>query len=124
VRQSQTTGREDLSTTSATIVSAAATLHCPHGGRACAPSVHAAVCLDGLPVHTVSDAFVVTGCPHTVDGVPHPCTTVRWSPQPGGVRIDGVPVLLHTSAAQCFGAALVPQGPPVVDATRRGATCR
>ncbi|MFE9727836.1 hypothetical protein ACFYQ5_30795 [Streptomyces sp. NPDC005794] len=113
-----------MSTSSGTIVNAAATLTCPHGGRASAASAHAAVRLDGLPVHTASDAFVVTGCPHTVDGVPHPCTTVRWSPQRGGVLVDGVPVLLHTSAAQCFSAALVPQGPPVVDAARRGATCR
>lgn len=114
-----------MSTTSGTIVSAAATLHCPHGGRAAsAANAHAAVRLDGLPVHTASDAFVVTGCPHTIDGVPHPCTSVRWSPQPGGVRIDGVPVLLHTSAAQCFGAAHVPQGPPVVGAALRGVTCR
>ncbi|MFD9499198.1 hypothetical protein [Streptomyces sp. NPDC060035] len=113
-----------MSTSSGTIVSAAATLHCPHGGRASATSTHTAVRLDGLPVHTASDTFVVTGCPHTVDGVPHPCTTVRWSPQPGGVLIDGAPVLLHTSAARCFSAALVQQGQPVVDAAQQGATCR
>ncbi|MEV0025876.1 hypothetical protein AB0H45_27335 [Streptomyces atroolivaceus] len=113
-----------MSTSSGTIVSAAATLHCPHGGRASAASAHAAVRMDGLPVHTASDSFLVTGCPHTVDGVPHPCTTVRWSPQPDGVRVDGVPVLLHTSAAQCFSATLVPQGPPLVTAARQGATCR
>ncbi|MFC9944571.1 hypothetical protein [Streptomyces pratensis] len=120
-----TTGRELLFTSSGTIVSAAAALHCPHGGRAtAAASGHAAVRLDGLPVHTVSDAFVVTGCPHTVGGVPHPCSTVRWSPGKDGVRVDGVPVLLHTSTAQCFSAALVPQGPPVVNADLRGVTCR
>ncbi|MEU5716802.1 hypothetical protein AB0G71_13615 [Streptomyces sp. NPDC020403] len=114
-----------MSTSSGTIVSAAAALRCPHGGRASAANAHAAVRLDGLPVHTASDAFVVTGCPHTVGGVPHPCTTVRWSPLPGGgVRVDGVSVLLDTSAAQCLGAALVPQGPPVVVAALRGVTCR
>ncbi|MFD4032534.1 hypothetical protein ACFWVP_18925 [Streptomyces sp. NPDC058637] len=113
-----------MSISQGTIVNAAASLHCPHGGRASAASAHAAVRLDGLPVHTASDTFVVTGCPHTVDGVPHPCATVRWSPHADGVRVDGVPVLLHTTEAQCFGAALVPQGPPVVNAARRGATCR
>ncbi|WP_069169423.1 hypothetical protein [Streptomyces griseus] len=114
-----------MSTSSGTIVSAAAILRCPHGGRAAAAHAHAPVRLDGLPVHTASDAFVVTGCPHTVDGVPHPCTTVRWSPQPGcGVRVGGLPVLLDTSAAQCLGAALVPQGAPVVDAALKGVTCR
>lgn len=122
--QQQTTGREDLSSSPGIIVGAAAPLHCPHGGRASAASAYPAVRLDGWPVHTASDAFVVTGCPHTVDGVPHPCATVRWSPRADGVRVDGVPVLLHTSPAQCFSAALVPQGAPVVDAARRGATCR
>ncbi|MFD4690350.1 hypothetical protein [Streptomyces sp. NPDC058463] len=113
-----------MSTSSATIVSAAATLTCPHGGRASATTAHPAVRLDGQPVHTASDTFVVTGCPHTVDGAPHPCTTLRWSPQPGGVLIDGSPVLLHTSAAHCYSAAHVQHGPPVVHADRQGATCR
>ncbi|MEE1739347.1 hypothetical protein PUR49_22950 [Streptomyces sp. BE147] len=118
------TGRGLLSTRSGTIVSAAATLTCPHGGRASVTAARpAAVRLDGLPVHTAADVFAVHGCPHTVDGVPHPCTTVRWSPQPGGVLVDGMPVLLHTSAAQCFGAALVPQGAPSVAAAPRGVSC-
>ncbi|MCX4677166.1 hypothetical protein OG413_17985 [Streptomyces sp. NBC_01433] len=113
-----------MSTRSGTIVSAAATLTCPHGGRASATSGRpAAVRVDGLPVHTASDVFAVTGCPHLVDGVPHPCTTVRWTPQPGGVLVDGAAALLHTSAAQCFSAALVPQGPPVVATALRGVVC-
>ncbi|MEK8145434.1 hypothetical protein NKH18_40895 [Streptomyces sp. M10(2022)] len=69
-----------MSTSSGTIVSASAALHCPHGGRASATSTPLAVRLDGLPVHTASDTFVVTGCPHTVDGC-----RIRAAPS-GGAR--------------------------------------
>ncbi|MEU6082226.1 hypothetical protein [Streptomyces sp. NPDC047108] len=79
---------------------------------------------DGLPVHTGSDAFTVTGCPHTVDRVPRPCTTIRWSPAAGGVTVDGAPVLLHTTHAMCFSAGLVPQGRPLVTTAEQGVVCR
>ncbi|MGP3927104.1 hypothetical protein ACTWQC_29140 [Streptomyces sp. 8N616] len=106
-------------------MSGSATLHCPHGGRAFAASAPTAVSLDGLPVHTASDVFAVTGCTHTVDGVPRPCTTIRWSPHSDSMTVDGAPVLLDTTHAQCFGAGgLVPQGPPVVSVTQQGVVCR
>ncbi|MFH8930111.1 hypothetical protein ACH4D4_23950 [Streptomyces pristinaespiralis] len=110
---------------SGTCVSAASALHCPHGGRAFAAAAPSAVLVDGHPVRTASDVFAVTGCAHTVDGVPRPCVSVRFGPPPrGGVLVDGAAVLLDTTAGQCFDAALVPQGPPVVAAVRRGVTCR
>ncbi|MFI0732306.1 hypothetical protein ACH4S9_25410 [Streptomyces sp. NPDC021225] len=99
-------------------------IRCPHGGRARPASVPSSgVRLDGQPVPTADDVFMVAGCPHTVDGVPLPCTTVRWTPDRDAVLIDGVPVLLDTSTAQCFSAGLVPQGAPVVDAARQGVRC-
>jgi hypothetical protein len=110
--------------TSGNLVSAGAALHCPHGGRALVASAPCAVRVDGLPVRTTADVFAVTGCRHTVDGVPHPCATIRWSPPRGGVLIDGSPVVLDTTAAQCFSAALVPQGPPLVPSVRRGVVSR
>ncbi|QKW08711.1 hypothetical protein HUT18_22375 [Streptomyces sp. NA04227] len=104
------------------LVGAGAVISCPHGGRASAVSVPGsdAVLLDGVPVSTAGPAHTVVGCPHTVRGVPSPCTSVHWTPDEDVVRIDGVPVLLDTSAAQCFTAGLVPQGPPVVAPDRRG----
>ncbi|MGW3407133.1 hypothetical protein, partial [Streptomyces zhihengii] len=61
----------------------------------------------------------------SVNGTPEPCLSVRWSPRPDGVLVDGAPVLLGTSGAQCLGAALVPQGAVVVTAGRGGGVvCR
>jgi hypothetical protein len=59
-----------------------------------------------------------------VDGVPSPCVSVRWTAAGTGVTVDGAPVLLDTCAAQCLSAALVPQGPPVVQAAQRKVTVR
>lgn len=104
-----------LSGNSGNLVHGGALISCPHGGRAGAVSAATGgVRADGLPVPTGAATFTVSGCLHTVDGVPQPCTTIRFSPDPGGVLIDGAPVLLDTTPAQCLTAALVPQGPPVV----------
>jgi hypothetical protein len=103
-----------------------AVIGCPHGGRVTAvgpPAVGVRVA--GAAVATAAHQYVVTGCPHTVRGVPTPCVTVRWAAAEGvGVTVDGEPVLLDTSAAQCLTAAFVPQGPPVVQAAQRKVTVR
>ncbi|MET7617796.1 hypothetical protein [Streptomyces sp. NPDC005408] len=110
---------------SGNLVNGGSTISCPHGGRvvpASAPS--SGVRIDGRPVPTAADVFTVSGCRHTVERVPHPCTTVRWTPDRGGVLIDSKPVLLESTPALCFSAALVPQGPPVVTASARGVSSR
>ncbi|GAA1067836.1 hypothetical protein [Streptomyces asiaticus] len=114
-----------MSGNSGNLVSHTAVISCPHGGRVQAASGASSsdVRLDGQPVPTADDVFTVVACPHTVDRVPLPCTTVRWTPDRDTVLIDGVPVLLDTSSAQCFSAGLVPQGPPVVSAARQGVMC-
>ncbi|MFG1671163.1 hypothetical protein [Streptomyces sp. Y7] len=110
---------------SGSLLDADAVIGCPHGGRvAPATTTSGGVRLGGAAVATAAHSYVVTGCPHTVGGVPAPCVTVRWTADGGGVTVDGRPVLLDTSAAQCFSAALVPQGPPVVQAARRKVTVR
>ncbi|MDI3403656.1 hypothetical protein [Streptomyces cavernicola] len=109
---------------SGNLLSAGAVVSCPHGGRAAAATERAAVRIDGAPVATAAHPFTVTGCPHTVDGVPSPCVAVRWDAGSSGVTIDGAPVLLDTSAAQCFTAASVPQGPPVVHSAQREVSVR
>ncbi|WP_327224983.1 hypothetical protein OG229_14845 [Streptomyces platensis] len=105
------------------LVHGGAVISCPHGGRAVSTAAAGrGVRVDGVPVATVADLFTVSGCPHSVGGRPQPCTSVRWSSAGGGdeIRIDGVPVLLDTSAAMCFSAGLVPQGPPVVASVQQG----
>lgn len=103
-------------------------ISCPHGGRAVSTAAvgGAQVQVDGVPVVTAADQFMVSGCPHTVGGRPQPCTSIRWTAaaRSDDVTIDGVPVLLDTSAAMCFSAGLVPQGPPVVAPVHQGVSSR
>jgi hypothetical protein len=104
---------------------ASAFIGCPHGGRvAQATTPSGGPRIAGVAVATAAHTYVVTGCPHTVDGVPSPCVTVRWTAADTGVTVDGAPVLLDTFAGQCFSAALVPQGPPLVQAAQRKVTVR
>ncbi|WP_328869520.1 hypothetical protein OHT76_05040 [Streptomyces sp. NBC_00287] len=110
---------------SGSLLDAGAVIGCPHGGRASAATTPtAAVLIDGRAVATAAHTYAVTGCPHTVNGVPTPCVTVRFTADGSGVTVDGAPVLLDTSAAQCLSAAFVPQGPPVVQAAQRKVTVR
>ncbi|MGI5424120.1 hypothetical protein [Streptomyces sp. CA-179760] len=107
------------------LLDAGTVLGCPHGGRvtpATPPS--GGVRVAGAAVATAAHSYVVTGCPHTVDRLPSPCVTVRWTADGTGITVDGAPVLLDTSGAQCFSAAFVPQGPPVVQAAQRKVTVR
>ena len=86
------------------LLDADAVIGCPHGGRVTAAGTPSGgVRAGGAVIATAAHSHVVTGCPHTV---------------------DGAPVLLDTSAAQCFTAAFVPQGPPVVQAAQRKVTVR
>ena len=110
---------------SGSLLDASAVIGCPHGGRVTpATTPSGGLRIAGAAVATAAHAYVVTGCPHTVDRVPSPCLSVRWTADATGVTADGAPVLLDTSAAQCFSAALVPQGPPVVQAAQRKVTVR
>ncbi|MBC9728852.1 hypothetical protein [Streptomyces sp. TRM68367] len=112
-----------MSGTSGILLDADAVIGCPHGGRVAAATPPAGgLRIAGAAVATATHSWVVTGCPHTVDGVPVPCVTVRWTADGTGVTVAGAPVLLDTSAAQCFSAAHVPQGPPVIQATQRKVT--
>jgi hypothetical protein len=110
---------------SGSLLDAGAVIGCPHGGRVTAATTPSGgVRIGGAAVATARHAYVVVGCPHTLDGVPTPCVTVRWTADGSGITVDGAPVLLDTSAALCFSAALVPQGPPVVLAAPRKVTAR
>ncbi|MFF3455041.1 hypothetical protein ACFYXH_12035 [Streptomyces sp. NPDC002730] len=110
---------------SGNLVNGGSAISCPHGGRVVpASALSSGVRIDGMPVPTAADVFTVSGCRHTIDRIPHPCVTVRWTPGRDSVLIDGSPVLLDSTSALCFSAALQPQGPPVVAATTRGVSSR
>ncbi|MFG2828965.1 hypothetical protein ACGFWI_16145 [Streptomyces sp. NPDC048434] len=104
-------------------------ISCPHGGRALSVAgagSGAEVRIDGAPAVTAADLYTVSGCTHVVAGRPRPCTSIRWTPAAGddAVLVDGAPVLLDTTAAMCFHAGLVPQGPPVVASVHQGVSSR
>ena len=109
---------------SGSLLDAGAVIGCPHGGRVAPATTSSGVRLTGAAVATAEHSYVITGCPHTVNGVPSPCVTVRWTAADSGITVDGATVLLDTSAAECFSAAFVPQGPPVVQAAQRKVTVR
>ncbi|MFJ2902487.1 hypothetical protein [Streptomyces sp. NPDC087212] len=110
---------------SGSLLDAGAVIGCPHGGRVTAATTPSGgVLSQGAAIATAAHGYVVTGCPHTVGGVHTPCVSVRWTADDSGVTVDGAPVLLDTSAAQCCTAAFVPQGPPVVQAAQRKVTVR
>lgn len=107
------------------VIHGGTTIACPHGGVASpVASGHRSVQVEGAETGTATLVHTVVGCRHVVDAVPHPCTTVRWTPDTDGVLVDGAPVLLDTTPAQCFSAGLVPQGPPFVSAAAEGVFCR
>ncbi|GAA1920875.1 hypothetical protein GCM10009716_31900 [Streptomyces sodiiphilus] len=101
-----------------------ATVTCPHGARATALPAQSRVLVNGEPVASAADFYTVTGCPHTVGGTPRPCTTVRWTTGTGRVLVNGSAALLQGSAAQCYSASQVPQGPPAVSVVQQRVTGR
>ncbi|MFF8958238.1 hypothetical protein [Streptomyces sp. NPDC014894] len=107
------------------VIHAGTLIGCPHGGRVgVAPAPSPGVLLDGRPVAGSALVHPVTGCRHTVDGIPRPCVGVRWSPAADGVLVDGAPLLLESTQGMCHTAAGTPQGPPVVvGAAHREVAC-
>jgi hypothetical protein len=122
----------DTAGTASGPLTTASVLRCPHGGTVRpAQGAPAPVRIAGAPVATAGDVFTVTGCPHSEDGRPRPCTTVRFNPDTGtggtgGARVlvAGRPVLTTRTAAQCFSADLTPHGPPVAGDAPQGVSCR
>jgi hypothetical protein len=103
------------------LVQTGATIVCPHGGQVAGiPSSN--VLLDGQPVLTQTDTFIVAECSFTIPTpagpVPHPCIQARWLVPSLRVRVNGQAVILRTSTGICQAADQAPQGPPSVIATQ------
>jgi hypothetical protein len=81
-------------------------------------SSNARVLVNGLPVATLADQYLVTGCPFNVSGSPSPCVRVQWLTPAVRVLVNGVPPILNTSTGLCLNPAQVPQGPPIVTTTQ------
>lgn len=91
---------------------------CPHAAPIQTISSNARVLVNGLPVATLADQYLVTVCPLNVSGVPSPCLRVQWLTPAVRVLVNGIPPILNASVGLCLNPAQVPQGPPVVVTTQ------
>ncbi|HEY8209186.1 MAG TPA: hypothetical protein VIG99_16970 [Myxococcaceae bacterium] len=95
-----------------------ATATCPHGAPVQISPGNPRVKVGGRPVATMSDGYLVTGCPATAGPVPIPCTQVKWLVPSARVRAGGQPVVLDTSTGMCLTVQQAPAGPPTVTSTQ------
>lgn len=92
---------------------------CPHGGQVSVVSSNTRVVVNGTPVATLGDQFMVAGCAFSVPGPkPQPCIKVQWLVAATRVLVNGQPAILQTSVGLCQSAEQIPQGPPTVISTQ------
>jgi hypothetical protein len=77
-------------------------------------STNARVLVSGQPVTTISDQYLIAGCPFTAGVVPMPCVRIQWIVPALRVLVNGSPALLQTSVGLCISAQQTPNGPPTV----------
>jgi len=96
-----------------------ATAICPHAGQITTISTNVRVLVNGMPVATMGDTFLVAGCAFTVPpGKPQPCIKVQWLVPAVRVLVNGQPAILQTSVGLCQSPEQIPQGPPTILATQ------
>ena len=98
----------------APLLTMAATVMCPHGGRAVFIPTNSKLLLGGQPALTSADITTIVGCPFVVVLKPQPCVMVRWMPGPNMLKADGVEILTMASIGLCFSAEQIPQGPAII----------
>ncbi|MBI1259058.1 MAG: hypothetical protein GC204_16435 [Chloroflexi bacterium] len=96
---------------------------CPHGGQVTTISSNTRVLVNGMPVATMADQFMIAGCVFTVPGPkPQPCIKVQWLVPATRVMINGQPAILMASTGLCQSAEQIPGGPPTVTVTQTRVT--
>ena len=96
------------------VLTAAATVTCPHAAPALIAATGARVLVAGQPAALLSDLTTVTGCPQASLPTPSPCLTVKWLMGSTRVLVAGQPVLLLSSTGLALNPAQAPQGSPLV----------
>jgi len=91
---------------------------CPHAGQVTTISSNSRVLVGGQPVATISDTFMIAGCPFQAGPKPQPCVKVQWLVPATRVLVNNQPPILRTSAALCLSAEQIPQGAPSVTTTQ------
>jgi hypothetical protein len=88
---------------------------CMHGGMVMhTPARVPSELINGEMPLLLTDYYLVVGCPNQSPYGPSPCQTVQWLTASTTRLIDGVPVLVHTSAGICQSAGNIPQGPAII----------
>lgn len=97
------------------ILTTAATMMCPHGGTATGTVAAASRASAGGPqILTVSDTFLIAGCPLNISGAPHPCVEIQWIVGALRATADSAAILTTDAQGLCLAADKAPQGPPVL----------
>jgi hypothetical protein len=105
------------------MLTADATLTCPHGGKVVITPASPRAQGGGAPVATTADGFAIAGCTFTLPGpVPSPCVRVQWILPGQRVRRAGAQVLYADSTGLCLAATGLPQGKVTVQMTQTRAT--
>jgi hypothetical protein len=87
---------------------------CTHGIPATVVPTNTRVLVGGQPVTTMSDQYLIAGCPFMAGPVPMPCVRIQWLVPAMRVLVNGSPALLQTSVGLCMSAQQTPNGPPTV----------
>lgn len=94
-------------------------LLCSHGIPANVIPSQTRVLVSGQPVATMTDQYLVVGCPFTLPGgKPQPCARVQWLVPSARITVNGSPVILQLSTGLCLSADQIPNGPPIVAAAQ------
>jgi hypothetical protein len=102
-------------------VSVVDVLQCPHGGTVQIIPANPRVLVNGAPLATIADTFLISGCPFQIPAtppIPSPCLTVQWSAADQRTKVNGVSTVSQSSQGLCMGATGAPQGPVVIVSTQ------
>ena len=98
----------------ADLLTVSSRLGCPHGGVVSAIPAQSQDTVDGAPILTVADTFLVSGCPFTIGSDPSPCLAVSWADTANTSTAGGYAALSGESVGTCTAATGAGQGPVVI----------
>jgi hypothetical protein len=104
------------------LLSASATLMCPHGGTVSAVPSSSKVTLGGDPIVLATDTFTIAGCPFMIGMVPSPCVLVQWTSPAVKCTSDSTPLLTTESVGMCQAATGAVQGSVLIQSTQTKAS--
>lgn len=89
----------------APILTMAASIMCPHAGKAVPVPQNPTIQVMGSPVLVMTDVFTIAGCAFNISGAPAPCVNIQWTMPAVSVTVNSVPVLLASSVGMCIGGS-------------------